>query len=84
MSDRQYRTTNYLKQYEKPRGLLIGPYEDIIPGINVNSQKDLINKLDHLDNRQLRNLRLYWLNLTDQVNADSYCDKIFDFMTKGY
>lgn len=76
--------TNYLKQYEKTRGLLMGPYEDIIPGINVNSQRDLISNLDHLDNRQLRNLRLYWLNLTDQVNADSYCDKIFDFMTKGY
>ncbi|HBG91295.1 MAG TPA: hypothetical protein DDW47_04330, partial [Lactobacillus acetotolerans] len=76
--------TNYLKQYEKTRGLLMGPYEDIIPGINVNSQRDLISNLDHLDNRQLRNLRLYWLNLTDQVNSDSYCDKIFDFMTKGY
>ncbi len=54
----------------------MGPYEDIIPGINVNSQRDLISNLDHLDNRQLRNLRLYWLNLTDQVNSDSYCDKI--------
>ncbi|WP_251716462.1 CDP-glycerol glycerophosphotransferase family protein [Lactobacillus agrestimuris] len=75
--------TNFLKQYEKVRGLLIGPYEEITPGICVNSQRELINNLDQLDNQQIINRRLYWLHLTDEVNGDDYCKRSFDFMTTG-
>lgn len=75
--------TNFLKQYEKTRGLLMGPYAEITPGISVRTQEELVKNLDHLDNQQLRNRRLYWLNLTDQVKSNDYCDLIFNYMTTG-
>lgn len=75
--------TNFLQQYEKTRGLLMGPYEEITPGICVNSQRELIRNLSELDNNQLKNRRLYWLHLTDQVNSDHACDLLFDYMTKN-
>lgn len=74
--------TNFLKQYEKTRGLLLGPYEEITPGICVNSEKELVANLDHLDNQQLGNRRLYWLHLTSQVKGGNYCERIFKAMTK--
>lgn len=75
--------TNFLKQYEKTRGLLMGPYREIIPGIAVDSQQELLSKLPQLDNQQIRNRRLYWLHLTQQVQSDHYCDQIFNYMTKN-
>lgn len=74
--------TNFLKQYEKTRGLLLGPYEEITPGICVNTQSELINNLDSLDNQQLKNRRLYWLDLTNQVKGDNYSEQVFNYMTK--
>ena len=74
--------TNYLKQYEKTRGLLMGPYEEITPGICVKSEDDLIKILSELDNQQIRNCRLYWLHLTNQVQGDNYCEQIFNYMVK--
>lgn len=76
--------TNFLEQYEKTRGLLMGPYSEITPGINVNSQRELVANLDQLDNQRLVNRRLYWLHLTSQVKADSYCEQVFNYMTQGY
>lgn len=75
--------TNYLKQYEKVRGLLMGPYEEITPGICVNSQKELLGNLDELDNRQIHNRRLYWLDLTNQVKGKNYCEQAFNAMTQN-
>lgn len=76
--------TNFLKQYEKTRGLLMGPYEEITPGICVNSQKELLANLDQLDNQQIRNRRLYWLHLTNQIKKDNYCEQMFNFMTREF
>lgn len=75
--------TNFLKQYEKTRGLLMGPYEEITPGISVNSQRELIQNLDQLDNQQIKNRRLYWCDLTNQVKGDNYCENAFKCMTNG-
>lgn len=75
--------TNFLRQYEKTRGLLLGPYEEITPGICVNSQKQLLANLGQLDNQQLRNRRLYWLDLTNQVKGHNYCEQIFNYMIKN-
>ena len=75
--------TNFLKQYEKTRGLLMGPYSEITPGISVNSEQELIDNLDHLDNQQIANRRLYWLHLTSQVKGP-YCEKVFKYMTQEY
>lgn len=75
--------TNFLRQYEKTRGLLLGPYEEITPGICVNSQKQLLANLGQLDNQQLRNRRLYWLDLTNQVRGHNYCEQIFNYMIKN-
>ena len=75
--------TNFLKQYEKTRGLLMGPYSEITPGISVNSEQELIDNLAHLDNQQIANRRLYWLHLTSQVKGP-YCEKVFKYMTQEY
>lgn len=74
--------TNFLKQYEKTRGLLLGPYEEITPGICVNSQSEFVQNLDNLDNQQIKNRRLYWLDLTNQVKGKDYSEQVFDYMTK--
>lgn len=76
--------TNFLQQYKKIRGLLLSPYDEITPGISVNSQTELIKNLDHLDNQQIRNQRLYWLHLISQVKGESYCKNVFDYMTQEY
>ena len=76
--------TNFLEQYEKTRGLLMGPYAEITPGICVNSEDELIRNLDQLDNQQIANRRLYWLHLTNQVHGDSYCENVFKYMTQEY
>lgn len=76
--------TNFLEQYEKTRGLLMGPYAEITPGICVNSEDELIRNLDQLDNQQIANRRLYWLHLTNQVHGDSYCENAFKYMTQEY
>lgn len=76
--------TNFLHQYEKTRGLLMGPYEEITPGICVNSQTELLANLDHLDNQQLHNQRLYWLHLTNQIKKSNYCEQMFNFMTREF
>ncbi|WP_281830057.1 MULTISPECIES: CDP-glycerol glycerophosphotransferase family protein [Lactobacillus] len=74
--------TNFLKQYEKTRGLLLSPYEEITPGIKVNSQAQLLEALKEPDNQQIRNRRLYWLHLTQEVKGENYCEKLFACMTK--
>lgn len=61
----------------------MGPYAEIIPGISVNSEADLIQNLDQLDNQQIRNRRLYWLHLTS-FESSSYCEKVFKCMTQEY
>lgn len=73
--------TNYLAQYEKTRGLLIGPYGEIVPGPCVNSQEQLLQCLPHLDSKQWQQRRLYWRRLTDQVASQNYCEQIFKMMT---
>lgn len=74
--------TNHLGAYEKTRGLLMGPYAEVAPGILINSEAELLASLDHLDNQQLHNRRLYWLHLTDEVQGQNYCAKIFNYMTR--
>lgn len=76
--------TNFLKQYQKTRGLLLGPYEQIAPGIKVRSQQELIANLDHLDNQHWAEMRQYWLSLTDQVAGQSNCENVFNYLTQKY
>lgn len=71
--------TNYLKQYEQKRGLLIGPYEEVVPGMCVKTQTELLAALNAPDQKQQK--RQYWLNLTDQVKQNSACAAIFALMT---
>lgn len=70
--------TNYLKQYEEKRGLLMGPYEDVVPGICVKTQQELLEALDKPD--QFQQKRHYWLNLSNQVQADSNCENVVKLM----
>ena len=76
--------TNYLKQYEKVRGLLLSPYEDVTPGPCVNSQKELLQVLRHPDDKQYQNQRFYWRELIDEVEDIDSCEPIFDYMTKNF
>ena len=70
--------TNYLKQYEEKRGLLMGPYEDVVPGICVKTQQELLEALDKPD--QFQQKRHSWLNLTNQVQAESNCENVVKLM----
>ncbi|RMC24881.1 MULTISPECIES: CDP-glycerol glycerophosphotransferase family protein [unclassified Lactobacillus] len=72
--------TNFLAQYQKKRGLLIGPYTEVVPGPCVKSQKELVAALSAPNNYQTK--RHYWYNLTNQVQGISACDAIFKMMTK--
>lgn len=74
--------TNYLKQYEKARGLLIGPYEQVVPGICVKNQEELQTALGDPDNYHSQ--RKYWLDLTNQIQGHSYCNDVFTLMTTKY
>ena len=70
--------TNHLKQYEQVRGLLFGPYKEVTPGFKVNSQHELIARLDQLDSPEMQAQRHYWYQIVDQVQAESNCDLVFD------
>lgn len=72
--------TNFLAQYQKKRGLLIGPYPEVVPGPCVKSQKELVAVLAARDDYQAK--RHYWYNLTNQVQNISACEAIFKLMTK--
>lgn len=72
--------TNFLEQYEKTRGLLMGPYQEIAPGECVNSQNELLISLSKLDSKSMQSKRKYWLDLTNQLGEDKNCQRICDFL----
>lgn len=72
--------TNFLSQYEKTRGLLMGPYFDVVPGARADNQKQLLPLLANIEHDSYQEKRQYWLRLSSQVQ-DS-CDKVFDFISK--
>lgn len=74
--------TNYLKQYEQKRGLLIGPYEEVVPGICVKTQMELLAGLSAPDRKQQK--RQYWLHLTKQVQNESACAAVFALIANQY
>lgn len=74
--------TNYLKQYEQKRGLLLGPYEEVVPGICVKTQVELLAGLSAPDRKQQK--RQYWLHLTNQVQHESACAAIYALMANQY
>lgn len=71
--------TNYLAQYEKTRGFLLGPYEKIVPGPCVASQADLVKQLGEKDKYGLE--RKKWLELSDQADHGQACQTIFDYLS---
>lgn len=72
-----YFITNYLKQYETVRGLLLAPYKDVVPGQCVNNQSQMLEALaSNKDN--FENARKYWLNLTYTVASQSNCQRNFE------
>ncbi|MDF7683312.1 CDP-glycerol glycerophosphotransferase family protein [Lactobacillus sp. ESL0679] len=78
--------TNYLEQYEQARGLLMGPYEEVVPGQCVKRQDELIKALKQVakDEDDYKIKRQYWRSLTNQAPTQSACKQIFDFMTQNY
>ncbi|MBP2058430.1 CDP-glycerol glycerophosphotransferase (TagB/SpsB family) [Lactobacillus colini] len=72
--------TNFLKQYEKTRGLLIGPYAEIAPGKCINSQTELIAALEKMDSAEMRAKRQYWLKLSDSLPEDENCRRVCEFL----
>lgn len=74
--------TNLLPAYQQTRGLLMGPYEQVTPGVKVDSQAALIAALGQLDSPAYQQQRQQWRNLTQQVSGDS-CQRIFDYMTRA-
>lgn len=74
--------TAYLEQYEKTRGLLFGPFKEVVPGKCVNTQTQLLEAVAAPDHYQAK--RQYWRNLTNEVQSASYCEQVFTLMTKKY
>lgn len=74
--------TNYLRQYEQKRGLLLGPYEEVVPGICVKTQAELLAGLSAPDRKQQK--RQYWLHLTNQLQHESACAAIYTLMANQY
>lgn len=72
--------TNFLEQYEKTRGLLMGPYEEIAPGKCVNSQDELLATLDKMDSAEMQAKRKYWLKLSDELSEDENCRRVCEFL----
>ncbi|NUE98538.1 CDP-glycerol--glycerophosphate glycerophosphotransferase [Lactobacillus melliventris] len=70
--------TNYLRQYEEKRGLLMGPYEEIVPGICVKTQQELMQALTMPDQYSAK--RRYWLKLTNQVQNQSSCANVVELL----
>lgn len=70
--------TNYLRQYEEKRGLLMGPYEEIVPGICVKTQHELMQALAMPDQYSAK--RRYWLELTNQVQDQSSCANVVQLL----
>ncbi|QNQ80899.1 CDP-glycerol glycerophosphotransferase family protein [Lactobacillus sp. PV034] len=70
--------TNYLEQYEKTRGLLIDPYEDVVPGPTVNNQRELVSQIATLSNESFEEKRKYWLKLSYTAPLQNNCKRNFD------
>lgn len=76
-----YFVTNHLKQYQQKRGLLLEPYQDIVPGQCINSQVELIQVITQTkDNYNSR--RKYWLKQINQVTGNSYCQNVYEYIFK--
>lgn len=70
--------TNHLKEYEKTRGLLLTPYEEVVPGKTVNSQSEMVEAFKDLTNDQYAQKRQYWLNLTYTISPRDNCQRNFE------
>lgn len=71
--------TNFLKQYQQVRGLLMGPYQEIVPGVQVKNQRELLAAMADLAQDPAAAKRQYWLKLTDQVASPS-CPRVFSYI----
>lgn len=69
--------TNFLTQYEKTRGLLLTPYKQVVPGLTVDSQVQLLGALMNLGQDDFANQRAYWLSLTYTVPREGNCQRVW-------
>lgn len=72
-----YFVTNFLKEYEKTRGLLMGPYADIVPGAKINTFVELLDILEN-DTDTFAAERHQWLNMTYEIDFQQNCKRCFD------
>ncbi|MCT7843402.1 MAG: CDP-glycerol glycerophosphotransferase family protein, partial [Lactobacillus iners] len=72
-----YFVTNFLKEYEKTRGLLMGPYADIVPGAKINTFVELLDILEN-DTDTFAAARHQWLNMTYEIDFQQNCKRCFD------
>lgn len=72
-----YFVTNFLKEYEKTRGLLMGPYSDIVPGAKINTFVELLDILEN-DTDTFAAARHQWLNMTYEIDFQQNCKRCFD------
>ena len=72
-----YFVTNFLKEYENTRGLLMGPYADIVPGAKINTFVELLDILEN-DTDTFAHARHQWLNMTYEIDFQQNCKRCFD------
>lgn len=69
--------TNYLKNYEEVRGLLLDPYQKVVPGDTVNNEQELLFSLTNLESDKFEKKRKYWLSLSYSIDLDDNCRRNF-------
>lgn len=74
--------TNFLKRYEKVRGLLLTPYEEVVPGQTVKNQAQMLAALSALDEDRFQDKRQYWLDLTYPIAHQGNCRRNFASLQK--
>lgn len=70
--------SNYLNQYERIRGLLLAPYQKVVPGATIHDQAEMVAALSNLDNDNFAKKRHYWLDLTYTIPSQKNCQRNFD------
>ncbi|KRL62682.1 teichoic acid biosynthesis protein [Lactobacillus psittaci DSM 15354] len=71
--------TNFLAQYEKTRGLLLTPYDKVVPGPTVGSQLELLNLLNDFDDTY-QEQRQYWKKLVLQTKNS--CESTYELIQR--
>ena len=68
---------NLLEQYINKRGLLLSPYQEIVPGELVDNQRKLLDSLAKIDEDEFKEYRQFWKKITLERN-NNCCQAVYE------